>query len=88
MHNTTKKGGKGRAKNQDSSNRDAVDVEAREVLDVNRVESVLRESDNAVDLGAEGASIPRRRGGRARGQTIPLSPGGSANQRAAERDDK
>ena len=85
MHNKAKNGGKGRAKNQDSSSRDA---EVREALDVNRVESVLGESDSAVDLDAEGVSIPRRRGGRARGQSTPMSPGGSANQRVAEPDDK
>ena len=88
MHNKTKNGGNGRAKNQDSRNRGSEDVEAREVLDVNRVESVLGESDSAVDLDAAGVRIPRRRGERARGQTTPMSPGGSANQRVAEPDDK
>lgn len=89
MHNKTKNDGKGHAKDQDSSNRDSEDVEAREALDVNRVESVLGESDNAVDWDPAGASTPRRRGGKAsRGQSMPMSPGGSANQRVAEPDDK
>lgn len=87
MHDTINSGGKGRAKNQGSSNGDSVDVEAREALDVNRVGSVLRESDDAGDRDAAGSSQLGRRSRKAN-QPTPMSPGGSANQRVAKPDDK